>query len=684
MDSILTSEQAHERWQQLYQRITRYDQAYYVWDEPLVSDAEYDQLLQQLRQLEQAHSELIKPYSPTQRVAGRAQEKFTAVRHRMGMYSLDNAFSLEDVRQFWQRIQQTLPEVAPVFCVEPKLDGLAINLTYHNGQLIQAATRGDGVEGEDVTNNVRTIRTVPLQLVAPFPLGIIEIRGEVVMSKVAFERLNEQQQHSGQKTFANPRNAAAGSLRQLDAQITAQRALSFFGYALGAVEDPQYRLSSQWEVLQQLRRWGIVVSNEVRRVVGIDAMLADYEQLCQRRVALPYEIDGVVYKLDSYADQQKLGMTAKYPRWAIAHKFPAQEVWTTLEAIDIQVGRSGALTPVARLTPVALGGVVVSNATLHNADEIARKDIRVGDTVVVRRAGDVIPEIVQVVMHLRPKHSHPFVMPTYCPACGSAVVREAHQSIYRCTGGLYCPAQKQRALMHFVSRKAMDIHGLGEKLIEQLIAASFVAHADDFYKLTLAQLCTLERMAEKSATKLLDAIEASKQTTLARFIYALGIPEVGEVTAKALAQHFRNLDALMKSDVEQLCRIYDVGAVIAHEIVLFFAQVHNQEIIQSLLQLGVHWSEKEVEAATVNHDPLVYGRTFVLTGRLEQMTREEAKSALEAMGAYVSSQVSSKTDILVAGEAAGSKLSKAQQLGISIWDEQTLLQHISLFNHKVS
>lgn len=662
-----------ENWQRLVRQISDYDHAYYVLDAPLVADAEYDRLMQQLKQLESDFPQLISANSPTQRVAGGIQAKFESRAHLQGMYSLDNAFSLEDVQAFWQRILSLAPNASPCFCVEPKLDGLAINLTYQQGVLQHATTRGDGVVGELVTANVRTLRNIPLQLRGDSLPELLEVRGEVVMSKRAFEALNARQIAQGLKSFANPRNAAAGSLRQLDARITAERHLQFFAYAVGYVDDPTLLPNSQMALLRKLGDWGFQLAKEIAQVDSLDGLMSYYEQMARDRDQLDYDIDGVVYKLDDRSLQQQLGMTAKFPRWAIAHKFPAQEVWTQLEAIDIQVGRTGALTPVARLTPVAVGGVMVSNATLHNADEIARKDVRVGDTVVVRRAGDVIPEVVAVVAQLRPDDSQAFSMPTACPVCGSAVVQEEDKSIHRCSGGLYCPAQKQRALEHFVSRKAMDIQGLGGKVIEQLLASGLVAHADDLYRLTLMQLISLDRMGEKSATNLLDAIEASKETSLPRFIYALGIPEVGEVTAKSLAKHFGNLDQLMKADEASLMQIRDVGAIVAKEIVQFFAQPHNCEVIEQLRWLGVHWSPVETIPAVMD-SPLM-NKVVVLTGTLQQMSRDEAKVILESLGAKVTGSVSAKTDLVIAGEAAGSKLTKAEQLGVLVWDEATFLAH---------
>lgn len=655
----------------LHANINRLDHAYYVQDTPLASDADYDALMARLRAIEAQYPELVTPESPTQRVSGTAHNSFAPVTHAQAMRSLDNAFSDEDVRAFWQRIVGLLPHTLPLFCAEPKLDGLAISLRYEQGVLTQAATRGDGITGEDVTLNVRTIRNIPLKLTTDNPPDYIDIRGEVVMPRAAFEALNARQLASGNKAFANPRNAAAGSLRQLEPQITASRNLQFFAYAIGDVDNAYPLPVSQWQGLQLLRAWGFAVAKEVQRVDGMDALLAYWQALGEQRAQLDYDIDGVVYKLDNIEQQQALGFTSKYPRWAIAHKFPAQEVWTKLLAIDIQVGRTGALTPVARLEPVAVGGVIVSNATLHNSDEIARKDIRIGDTVVVRRAGDVIPEVVCVVGQLRPDDALLFQMPDTCPACGSAVVQEADKSVHRCTGGLFCPAQKQRALEHFVSRKAMDISGLGGKVLEQLMQAKLVNHPDDLYRLTIMQLLNCDRMAEKSATNLLAAIEQSKQTTLARFIFALGIPEVGEVTAQSLAQHFLTLDALMQASDAVLQQVPDVGVVVAMHLVQFFAQVHNQEVIAGLLAAGIHWSA--IQPIAVPTDSPFAGKTVVLTGTLSAMSRDEAKALLIGAGAKVSGSVSAKTHLVIAGEAAGSKAEKALALGVPIWQESEFL-----------
>lgn len=661
-------------YERLLADIRRYDHAYYVLDAPVVSDADYDACLQQLRRLEQTHPHWRMADSPTLRVGGSVASHFASVRHPHPMRSLDNAFTDEDVQAFWQRMVDRLPEVKPVFTAEPKLDGLAVSLRYEAGLLVQGATRGDGESGEDVTDNLRTLRNLPLRLLDSSPPPVLEVRGEVVMRRDAFLALNERQIAQGLKPFANPRNAAAGSLRQLDSRVTASRNLAFFAYALGEVSaDISFHQHSQ--LLARLREWGFAVASEVEQLQGVGQLLDYWQRMHQRRDQLPYDIDGVVYKLDSLVDQQRLGFTSRAPRWAIAHKFPAQEVWTRLLAIDIQVGRTGALTPVARLEPVSVAGVTISNATLHNADEIARKDIRIGDTLVIRRAGDVIPEVLSVVAHLRPDDAQVFVMPEQCPQCGSAVVREADQAVHRCTGGLFCPAQRRRALEHFVSRKAMDIQGLGDRLIEQLLQQGLVSHADDLYRLTLSQLLSLDRMGEKLAHKLLGAIDHSRQTTLARFIFALGIPEVGEVTAQSLAAHFASLDALMQADEAALMSVEDVGPVVSHSILTFFAQPHNQQVIAGLLAAGIHWPSPQPKGVMM--DAPLAGKTVVLTGTLSQLSREQASAALQSLGAKVTGSISSKTDVLIAGEAAGSKLAKAEKLGVAVWREADLLRLLS-------
>lgn len=650
-----------------------WDHAYYVLNAPLVSDEVYDQAMQKLKAIETEYPDLITPDSPTQRVAGAVQVGFTSVTHRYQMLSLDNAFSQQDVQDFWQKIEKLAPHAVPCFCVEPKLDGLAISLIYENGLLAQAATRGDGEVGEDVTHNVRTIKNIPLKLMTDTPPDYLEVRGEVLMSRAVFKQLNEGYVAQGLKPFANPRNAASGSLRQLDARIVAERQLSFFAYA---IQSPALALSTQWEGVTLLRQLGFPVADQVQLVSGVPALLAYWQFILNERDNLPFDIDGVVYKLNNVETQRQLGFTARAPRWAIAHKFPAQEVWTRLVAIDIQVGRTGVLTPVARLEPVAVGGVMVSNATLHNAEEIARKDIRVGDMVVVRRAGDVIPEIVAVVMEQRLPLAEVFVMPENCPECGSEVIKLEDKAQHSCTGGLFCPAQKRRALEHFVSKKAMDIHGLAGKLLDQLLSAKLIEHPDDLYRLRYEQLIVLDRMGDKLVHNLLSAIEQSKSTTLARFIYALGIPEVGEVMADVLARHFRTLPAVMQAELESLVLVDGVGEVMANHMRHFFAQSHNQEVITHLLALGVHWADVEEQQVQEEDNPFI-NKTIVLTGTLSAMSRDEAKQLLQRYGAKVSGSVSAKTYLVIAGVEAGSKLTKAQALGITVWDEAQFIKTVT-------
>lgn len=656
----------------LRQQLEAHNYAYYVLDNPSVSDAQYDQLYRQLIELEQAHPELITPDSPTQRVGDQPLAGFKPVSHQVPMLSLDNAFSDQELADFDRRASERLAVAHIEYAAEPKMDGLAINLRYENGILVQAATRGDGSVGEDVTHNVRTIRCIPLKLRGQDWPAVLEVRGEVFMSKAAFQHINQAQLAKNDKAFANPRNAAAGSLRQLDPKVTALRPLSFFCYGWGAISDDWALPNRYRALLEQLYHWGLPTNPLAQAVTGQAGLVAYYQMLAEKRDQLDYEIDGIVYKVDRLDWQQQLGFTSKFPRWAIARKFPAQEVWTKLLGIDIQVGRTGALTPVARLEPVLVGGVMVSNATLHNMDEIERKDVQVGDTVIVRRAGDVIPEVVGAVLSQRPAHTELFIMPTSCPECGSEVVKELDKAVYRCSGGLFCPAQRKRALQHYVSRKAMDIQGLGDKLIDQLVEAGLVEHPDDFYQLNLDSLVQLERMAQKSAQNLVDAIEASKATSLARFIYALGIPEVGEVTAKQLAKHFGDLSCLQQADKVALIAVPDVGEIVADHIVHFFQQPHNLEVIDHLIQAGVHWPKVDRVMQTV--DSPFANKTCVLTGSLSLMTRDEAKDILENLGAKVAGSVSAKTDWVIAGEKAGSKLAKAQQLGISTLTEAEFIE----------
>ncbi|BDM64934.1 DNA ligase [Shewanella sp. NFH-SH190041] len=658
-----------EQIQALTQELNQHNIHYYVDDNPTIPDAEYDRLMAQLKALESAHPELMLPDSPTQRVGGMALVKFNQVTHLKPMLSLDNAFSEEDFNGFNRRITERAGQVA--FCCEPKLDGLAVSLLYRNGVLERAATRGDGTTGEEITDNVRTIRSIPLRLRGEGYPALLEVRGEVFMPKAAFEALNERAIKKGEKTFVNPRNAAAGSLRQLDSKITASRALAFYAYALGVVEGEQQPMADgHFEQLMQLKTWGFPVSSEVKVVDDLAGVFAYYADILTRRSELAYEIDGVVFKVNAIAQQQTLGFVAKAPRWAIAYKFPAQEEMTLLEGVDFQVGRTGAVTPVARLKPVFVGGVTVSNATLHNADEIARLGVKIHDTVIVRRAGDVIPQIVAVVQEKRPADALDIVFPSACPVCGSEVERVEGEAVARCSGGLFCEAQRKEAIKHFASRKALDIDGMGDKVVEQLIDKELVASPADLFKLTASALTMLERMGIKSANNLVSALSASKQTTLPRFLYALGIREVGEATAANLANHFKTLDGLRQASVEQLIEVEDVGTVVAQHVHAFFAQPHNIDVIEQLLAQGINWPE--ISAPAEDAQPLK-GQTWVLTGTLTRLTRNDAKAGLQALGAKVAGSVSKNTHCVVAGEAAGSKLVKAQELGIEVWDEDQLL-----------
>ncbi len=672
MPPISPHEQARDRIAQLRDDINHHNYRYYILDDPEITDSEYDRLLRELQDLEQHYPDLITPDSPTQRVGAAPLESFSEVKHRIPMLSLGNAFNNEEVLDFDRRARERLDVEVIDYAVEPKLDGLAISLRYENGVLVQAGTRGDGTTGEDVTLNVRTIDTIPLRLVGDDYPQVLEVRGEIIMNKAGFEKLNRQRREQGEKEFVNPRNAAAGSLRQLDPRITAARPLSFFSYGVGEVLGG--RLEDRHSaIIKQLQGWGLRINPESKVVKGVQGCLDYYQKIQEKRDSLPYEIDGVVFKVDSIAQQERLGFVARAPRWAIARKFPAQEEMTVVEAIDVQVGRTGALTPVARLQPVFVGGVTVSNATLHNQDEIDRLDVRVGDTVIVRRAGDVIPQIVSVVRSRRQGRPRKFKMPTHCPVCGSATERIEGEAKTFCTGGLYCEAQRKEMIKHFASRRALDIEGLGEKLVEQLVDAGLVHDPADLYALNEAQLSGMERMAEKSAQNILAALEKSKQTTLARFIYALGIHNVGETTAQTLAQHFATLEQLMTADEESLQAAPDVGPIVAHSIVTFFAQPHNREVIDKLLAAGLHWPEVEIKS----EDALpLKGKTFVLTGTLTQMSRNDAKAALQALGAKVSGSVSKKTDYVVVGENPGSKAVKAEQLGIEILSESELLQRL--------
>jgi len=667
----MASADIQHRIAELRRQIAHHDRLYYVEDAPELPDADYDRLMRELRVLEAQHPELVTPDSPTQRVSGAPAAGFGGVVHELPMLSLDNAFSEEEVRAFDRRIHDRLrlaPEQPVIYCAEPKIDGLAVSLLYVEGVFVRGTTRGDGVRGEEVTANLRTVRAIPLQLRddAPVPRRL-EVRGEVYMRHTDFAELNQRMHEAGEREFVNPRNAAAGSLRQLDPAITAQRKLSFFGYGIGICEGQELP-ASQFEILMALRHWGFPVSEVVERVEGVDGCLAYYQQIGARRRRLGYDIDGVVYKVDDRALQQRLGFVARAPRWALAHKFPAEEALTRLLDVEWQVGRTGALTPVARLEPVFVGGVTVSNATLHNLDEIARKDVRIGDTVYVRRAGDVIPEIVRVLTERRGVDAHPITLPSHCPACGAQVERPSGEAVARCTGQLNCPAQRKESIKHFASRRAMDIEGLGDKLVDQLVDRQLVHNVADLYDLTSAQLLTLERMGERSAAKLIEAIDRSRKTTLARFIYALGIPTVGERTAQALADHYGDLDALMQAGVKDLQQVPDVGPIMAEFIADFFRQQNNQEVIRRLRKAGVQWPAQ----VRVTQNQRLGGRTFVLTGTLEGWTREQARAAIEQLGGKVTESVSSKTDYVVAGADPGSKLDKARKLGISVLDEAGL------------
>lgn len=666
--------QAEQQIARLREQLNHHSVQYYVLDDPEIPDVEYDRLYRELQSLEQQFPDLITPDSPTQRVGDKPLENFAQVKHELPMLSLDNVFSEEELIDFNKRLQQRLERDDEItYAAEPKLDGLAVSLLYENGLLVRAGTRGDGTTGEDITQNVRTIHAVPLKLGGDDVPRLLEVRGEVFMPRAGFEKLNQRAREQGEKVFVNPRNAAAGSLRQLDPRVTAQRPLSMYCYSLGKVE-PDLPHDTHSEMLNQLQRWGLPVCAERRTVNGVQGCLDYYQQMAERRAQLPYEIDGIVYKVDSLRLQKELGFVARAPRWAIAHKFPAQEEITRVNEINFQVGRTGALTPVARLEPVFVGGVTVSNATLHNMDEVKRKDVRVGDQVIIRRAGDVIPEVVKVVPGSRQPGAQLIELPAQCPVCGSDVEQLEGEAVARCSGGLFCAAQRKESIKHFASRKAMDIDGLGDKLVEQLVDAGLIEHVNDLYSLKDEQIASLERMGEKSAANLVEALEKSKHTSLARFIYALGIREVGEATAQTLAQHFASLQAIQQADEETLQQVEDVGPVVASHIVRFFKQPHNLQVIDALLQAGIHWDEIEVAPA---QQQTLQGQTFVLTGTLSEMSRDEAKKALQARGAKVTGSVSKKTSYVVVGDSPGSKAAKAEQLGVQILDEAGLMELLS-------
>jgi DNA ligase (NAD+) len=660
-----------ERIRQLRTVIEHHNYRYFVLDDPEIPDAEFDRLMRELRELEAHHPELVTDDSPTQRVGAVALAEFGEIRHRVPMLSLDNAFERDDVVNFDRRVRERLGEDGDVtYACEPKMDGLAVSIIYENGLLSQAATRGDGTTGEDVTHNVRTIRSIPLRLQGKGWPGLLEVRGEVFMPLAGFEAMNRRAEGRGEKVFVNPRNAAAGSLRQLDPKVTASRPLDMFFYGVGLVERGGLP-ERHSEILQQLKAWGLRPSPEVTVKQGVSGLLDYYAHIERRRPKLRYQIDGVVYKVDSLEQQRRLGFVARAPRWAIAHKFPAEEEMTVVRDVEWQVGRTGALTPVARLEPVFVGGVTVSNATLHNIDELHRKDVRVGDTVMIRRAGDVIPEVIRVIKERRPSHTRQVQLPKRCPVCGSAVVKEVEEAIARCSGGLYCPAQRKESLRHFASRRAMDIEGLGSKLIEQLVDGECVSSAADLFRLTREQLAGLERMADKSAANLIAALEDSKATTLPRFLYALGIRDVGEATAAALAAHFGSLEALMDASVDRIEEVPDVGPVVAGHVHAFFREQHNRDVIKELRRSGVHWPYIEpVHPA----DLQLAGKTIVLTGTLESMDRHRAQELIRALGGKASGSVSSKTDYVVAGSNAGSKLQKAEELGVTVLNEEQFLE----------
>ena len=662
--------EARQRIAQLRVEIERHDHAYYVLDAPSIPDAEYDKLFRELQSLEARYPELLTPDSPTQRVGGKVLDGFAPVQHVVPMLSIRTETDTEasGAFSFDTRVKNALERDDEIeYACELKFDGLAINLRYERGVLVQAATRGDGESGEDVTQNIRTIHCIPLHL-KDCTAEVLEVRGEVYMSRKDFNRYNDKQREKGLPSLVNPRNGAAGSIRQLDPKLAAQRPLSFFAYGLGEVRGWNLP-ETHSAILDALQGFGLPVCDERAVVKGAQALAEFHQRVAAKRDSLPFDIDGVVYKVNSLALQRALGFVSREPRWAVAHKYPAEEQLTVLRDIEVQVGRTGKLTPVAKLEPVFVGGTTVSNATLHNEDEIRRKDVHIGDTVIVRRAGDVIPEVVGVVAERRPPDARAFVMPTHCPVCGSHAVREEGEADARCSGGLFCAAQRKQAILHFASRRMMDIEGLGDKLVDQLVDEHIIRSLPDLYRLTVVQLAQLDRMAEKSAQNIVAALEQSKHTTLNRFLFALGIRHVGESTAKDLARHFGKLESIMSASVEQLLQVPDVGPVVAQSIHDFFAEAHNREVVQQLRELGVQWEEHEGTANVVL--PLT-GKTFVLTGTLPTMSRDEAKAQLEALGAKVAGSVSKKTTVVVAGAEAGSKLDKARELNVPVWDEAAL------------
>lgn len=663
-------QEARAKVQMLRRAIDHHNYRYHVLDDPEISDAEYDRIYRDLQALEGQYPELVSPESPTQRVGAQPLAGFAEVSHELPMLSLGNAFSAQDVLDFDRRLREHLEVDGIEYAAEPKLDGLAISLRYEDGMLERAATRGDGFVGEDVTQNVRTISTVPLRLIGSGYPRVLEVRGEIYMPREGFVELNRRAEQAGEKRYANPRNAAAGSIRQHDPRIAASRPLAMFCYGVGAVHDGVLS-QRHMGVLETLRGWGLRTCPQIRLVEGAEGCLSFYRDVGELRDSLDYEIDGVVYKVDRLDQQRDLGFVTRAPRWAIAHKYPAQEESTRVVDIAVSVGRTGALTPMAHLQPVFVGGVTVTNATLHNMDEVERKDVRVGDAVLVRRAGDVIPEVVRVLPERRPEGTVPFQMPQTCPVCGSDAIRPQGEAVTRCSGGLYCPAQRKEAIIHFASRRGMDIEGLGDKLVDQLVEIGLVSTIADLYRLDAEQLAGLERMAEKSAANLVEALELSKKTTLARFLYALGIREVGEATAQSLASHFGRLQALEEADEERLREVPDVGPVVASHVNSFFRQSHNREVIDALCEAGVYWPDTPVNTASAR---TLEGKTFVLTGTLQTMSRDGAKNRLQALGAKVTGRVSKKTDYVVAGANPGSKLTRARELEVAVLDEAGLTE----------
>jgi len=670
------------RYEKLKEELNKHAWQYYVLDDPLISDSEYDRLMREFQSIEIEHPEWMTDDSPSQRVGGEALKEFTQVQHEMPMLSLDNAFSDEELLAFDQRIKDRLKNLLQnnsdiEYACEPKLDGIAVSLLYMNGVLVRGATRGDGRSGEDITANVRTIGSIPLKLRGKGYPKKLEVRGEIYMPKAGFEQLNQQAKKKGEKVFVNPRNAAAGSLRVLDSKITAQRPLEMCCYGIGIVEGAASEIArmptKHAEVVNKLGEWGLLINSEMAVKKNIQGCLDYYQQLDKKRNRLPYDIDGIVYKVNDLALQEKLGFIAKSPRWAVARKFPAQEEMTRVLDVEFQVGRTGAITPVARLEPVFVGGVTVSNATLHNMDEVERLDVRVGDTVIVRRAGDVIPQVAQVVKENRPAHARKIQLPKQCPVCASPVERVEGEAVARCTGGLICQAQLKESIKHFASRRAMDVEGLGDRIVEQMVDEKLILSIADLYSLSLEQIAALERMGNKSAQNLLDALEKSKQTTLARFVYALGIREVGEATAATLANHFGTLKELMDASEPQLLEVNDVGPVVAHYLLEFFSQDKHRNLISQLKKSGIYWDENKNSSR--DEKPLS-GLIYVLTGTLESLSRDEAKDRLQALGAKVAGSVSKNTNVVVAGPGAGSKLAKAEELGVEIYDEEKLLNQL--------